>query len=113
MLVSNMFRRHKTPGPRFAPSLFFGLLAIFAILGQPKPIVGLVGIGTTLIITAVLVELNRERIWDNYRKSYRKQKSKSRLTAPNRLYYNINVMFLWPFILFLGIICLWAAYAVD
>jgi hypothetical protein len=114
MLMSNMFLRHKTPRPRFAPALFILLLAAFAIIGQARPIIGLVGIGTTAIITGVLVEINRENIWETYRKQYKKNKSlKALWTAPNRVYYNINVVFLWPFIVFLGILCLWAAYMLS
>jgi uncharacterized membrane protein len=114
MLMQNIFLRHKTPHPRFAPALFVGLLAIFALIGEVRPIIGLVGIGTTAIITAVLVEVNRERIWDNYRKAYKKQKGRNLMwTSPNRVYYNINVMFLWPFILFLGVLCIFAAYELS
>ena len=111
MLISHFFVRHKTPAPRFAPGLFLGLLASFVLLGDVKPVFGLVGIGTTLIVTAVLVELNRQRIWDNYLKTYKRQKGlKSLWRKPSPVYYTINVAFLWPFILFLGLICLWAAY---
>jgi hypothetical protein len=111
VLISNLFIRHKSPAPRFAPLLFLVLLIVFAVLGQTNPVVGLTGLGTTAIITAVLVELNRERIWDTYKKTYRKQKGLSKaLTGPNRIYYSINVRVLWPFIFFLGLICLWAAY---
>jgi hypothetical protein len=113
MLMSNMFLRHKTHAPRFAPALFIVLLAGFAVIGELRPIVGLVGIGTTVIITGVLVELNRENIWENYRKQYKKKKNKLLWTAPNRVYYNINVAFLWPFIIFLGLTCLWAAYMLS
>jgi hypothetical protein len=114
MLISNLFVRHKTPAPRFAPALFLALLAIFVILGQAKPVVGLVGIGTTAIVTAVLIELNRERIWETYRKTYKKEKGlKGLWTAPTRVYYNVNVYLLWPFVFFLGAICLWAAYTMS
>ncbi len=111
MLISNLFVTHKVPQPRFAPGLFIGLLAIFALMGQSKPVVGLVGIGTTAVVAAVLVEVNRRRIWESYRKSYRKRAGLMGLwTKPNAVYYTLNVAFLWPFILFLGIVCLWAAY---
>ncbi|HUD11883.1 MAG TPA: hypothetical protein VMS08_05710 [Candidatus Saccharimonadia bacterium] len=114
MIMSNMFLHHKSPQPQFAPLLFVALLAIFALVGQARPIIGLVGIGTTAIITAVLVEVNRERIWETYRKQYKKQRGMKGLwTAPNRVYYTINVMVLWPFIFFLGFLCLWAAYALS
>jgi hypothetical protein len=111
MLISHFFVRHKTPGPRFAPGLFLGLLSAFVILGDVKPVVGLAGIGTTLVVSAVLVELNRQRIWDTYLKTYRKQKGlKGLWRKPSQVYYTINVAILWPFILVLGLVCLWAAY---
>jgi len=112
MLISHLFTRHKSLKPKFAPGLFVGLLGSFVVLGQTKPIVGLTGIGTTLIVTGVLIELNRRTIWDNYRKTFHKQKGLAGLwTKPNEFYYTINVQFLWPLIIFLGVVCLWAAYA--
>ena len=111
MLLSNLLVRHKTPGPRFAPGLFVGLLVTFVVLGQSKPLFGLVGLGVTLIVTGVLVELNRRRIWDNYRKSFRKSAGlKGLWTKPDPIYYSINVVIIWPLIVILGVICLWAAY---
>jgi hypothetical protein len=111
MLVSNLFVKHKRSDLRLAPATFIGLLSVFVILGQSKPLIGLVGIGVTVILAGVLVELNRERIWDTYRKSYKKVKGlKGLWVEPNRVYYNLNVYFLWPFVLFLGILCLYAAY---
>jgi hypothetical protein len=111
MLISHLLIGHKVPSPRFAPGLFVGLVALFALLGQTRPAVALAGLGTVLIITGTLIELNRQRIWEGYRKSYRKRKGLLGLwTKPNHMYYTINVMFLWPFIIFLGIVCIWAAY---
>jgi hypothetical protein len=112
MILSHLLIRRSTPAPRFAPGLFVGLIVAFAILGQSKPVFSLVGLGLTLVIAGVLVELNRVRIWTNYKKTYKKQKSVSGIwTKPNPLYYTINVAFLWPFVIFLGFIALWAAYA--
>ena len=111
MLISNLFVRHKVPPPRFAPALFLTLLAVFVLLGNTKPVVGLVGIGATVIVAAVLIELNRDRIWDTYRKTYKKERGlKGKWTEPNVIYYNLNVYLLWPFVLFLGLLCLYAAY---
>jgi hypothetical protein len=111
MLLSGLFLRHKIPAPHFLPGLFLASLAVFVLLGQTKPIVGLVGLGTTSVIAALLVEANRKRIWEEYRRTYRKQKGfRGVLSAPNPLYYTINVTVLWPFILLLGIACLYAAY---
>jgi hypothetical protein len=114
MLISNLFVRHKVPQPRFAPTLFIGLLAIFILLGNSKPAVGLAGIGATSVIAAVLVELNRVRIWETYRKAYRKsQGMKGIWTKPSDIYYIINVIILWPLIFVLGALCLYAAYMVG
>jgi hypothetical protein len=111
VLIQNLFVRHKVPQPRFAPGLFIFLLAVFMLLGESKPIVGLVGIGTTVVVAGALVELNRVRIWEGYRKSYRKQKGlKGIWTEPNMLYYTINVSILWPVVILLGVLCLYAAY---
>jgi hypothetical protein len=114
VLLSNLFVHHKPPQPKFAPGLFLALLAAFVLIGQTKPVYGLVGIGTTAIVASVLILLNRDRIWEMYQKTYKKQKGVAGMwTRPNRVYYTINVYLLWPFVLFLGLICLWAAYAVS
>jgi hypothetical protein len=112
MLISHLLIGHKTPAPRFAPGVFIGLIAIFALLGESRPVVALAGLGTVLIVAGALIEANRARIWDSYRKTYRKQKGLIGIwTKPNKMYYTINVVFLWPFIIFLGAICLWVAYS--
>jgi hypothetical protein len=114
MLLSNLFVRHSTPQPRFGAGLFVGLLAFFILLGEQKPIFGLIGIGTTAIMAAVLVELNRQRIWESYRKTYRKQKGfKGMWTEPSQVYYILNVALLWPLVLVLGMLCLWSAYVLS
>jgi hypothetical protein len=112
MMLSNLFRRHKTPAPRFAPGLFLGLIVIFAASTYYRPVVGLTGLGVTAIIIAVMVELNGARIWDTYRKSYKKRRGMAGVwSAPNKVYYDLNVRILWPFVGFLGLVCLWAAYS--
>ena len=111
MLISHLLHRHTSPAPRFAPGLFIALIVAFTLLGQTKPLVGLAGLGTTLLVTGVLIELNRDRIWENYKASYKRRRGgKSVWNKPNTVYYTINVVFMWPFIIFLGIMCLWAAY---
>jgi hypothetical protein len=111
MLLSNLLPGHKTPPPRFAPGLFLALLLLFIIIGQAKPTLALVGLGTTLIITATLVELNRQRIWNEYLKTWKKRQGLAGYWGkPNHLYYSINVIVLWPFVFFLGALCLYAAY---
>ena len=110
-MFQHLFRRHKSPRPRFAPGLLLALIAVFVIILNSRPIVGLTGLGTTLVLAAALVELNRQRIWIDYKKSYKKQKGLAgRFTAPSITYYQINVLLLWPFIGLLGLACLYAAY---
>jgi hypothetical protein len=91
--------------------IFLFLLSIFIFIGDARPVMGLVGIGTVIILASLLVLLNRDSIWDDYRNRFKKNKGlKGLWVEPNRVYYNINVYFLWPFVLFLGILCLIAAY---
>ena len=109
-MFQHLFHRTKTPQPRFAQTLFIALIAVFVIILRTNPVVGLAGLGTTLLIAATLVELNRERIWTDYAKSFKKRKGlKNSLTAPNRIYYTVNIVFLWPFIAFLGLVCIYVA----
>lgn len=113
MIISSLFVKHKVQPPRFAPSIFLLLIACFVVLGEVKPIYGLIGLGTTVIIGGFLVELNRDRIWDLYIKSTKKRKGFNVFTRPNRIYYNINVYMVWPFVIFLGIVCLWTAFLMS
>lgn len=109
--LRQLFRRTPTPRPHYASGLLAGFVVAFAIVCQTKPVVGLAGLGTVAIVAAALVELNRVRIWEDYKKAYKKQRGKkSGLRAPNRLYYTINVALLWPAILLLGVLCLYLAY---
>jgi hypothetical protein len=109
-MFQHLFHQHKTPQPRFAQGLFLVLVAAFVIILRGRPVVGLTGLGTTLILAAGLVEANRGRIWTDYKKAYRKQKGlRGRLTAPDKIYYQINIYLLWPFIAFLGAVCLYVA----
>jgi hypothetical protein len=110
-MFQHLFHRHKTPQPRFGQLVFLLLIGVFVIILQSRPVLGLTGLGTTLVIAAALVELNAERIWTDYKKVYKKSKGwRGRFTAPDPRYYQLNVYFLWPFIGLLGIVALWAAY---
>jgi hypothetical protein len=110
-MFQHLFHRRKKPTYHFAPTIFLGLIAIFVIILQLRPVVGLAGLGTTLILAASLVILNRERIWLDYKKSYKKKKGlPGHLTKPNSIYYTINIFLLWPFIAALGVVSLIASY---
>src|SRR6202050_3784091 len=111
VLISILSVRHKVPPPRFAPGFFLALLVIFIALGEFKPIFGLVGMGTTLVVASVLVELNRNRIWELYKKTHKHKAGRLGFwTRPDPVYYNVNVMLLWLALFVLGVVCLWAAY---
>jgi hypothetical protein len=110
-MLSRLFFRHKIPQPRYAQGLFFGLILVFGAIAQVKPVVGLAGLGTVAIIAAALIELNRERIWNDYRAYFKKHKGvKGMWAEPKPIYYTLNVSFLWPFVACLGVLCLWTAY---
>jgi hypothetical protein len=114
MVLSRLFIRHKSPDPQFAPALFLLLITVFTVIVQFKPVLGLAGLGTTSTLSACLVLLNRKRIWEEYLKAYHKRKGLAgSLTAPNQIYYAINVAFLWPLILFLGVCCLYIAWVIS
>ena len=110
-MLSKLFHHHRKAKPRYAEGLFLGLLLMFALLTQIKPAFGLVGLGTLAILAAGVVELNSQRIWDEYRKGYKKQR---RFTGfwhePKDIYFKLNVYVLWPLVALLGALCLWAGY---
>lgn len=113
-MFSKLFHRHKTPEPNFAQGLFLALIFLFVIITQVKPAVGLAGLGATLIIGAVLIELNAARIWETYRKAYKKNKGMQGVwSEPKKLYYDLNVRVLWPIVGALGVGCLWVAYLLN
>ncbi|QQR52258.1 hypothetical protein IPG36_06905 [bacterium] len=114
MVLSRLFLHHKSPEPQFAPALFLLLLTVFTVVVQIKPILGLAGLGTTAVLASCLVLINRKQIWEEYLKAYHKRRGLAgALTAPSNLYYVINVAFLWPLILFLGVCCLYIAWVIS
>jgi hypothetical protein len=114
VILSNVFIRHKVPQPRFAPAVFLGLFAFFILIGETRPLIALVGLGTIAIIFGAIVEVNRERIWETYKKAYKKPKGlKGVMTRPDPFFYLVNVYFLWPLIIVLGVLCITAAYLLS
>jgi hypothetical protein len=113
-MLARLFFRHKIPPPRFAQGIFVGLIIAFGIITQVKAAVGLAGLGAVAIIGAALVEVNRVRIWETYRKQYKKTRKLNGIWHEPRLtYYRINTIILWPFVAVLGVVCLWIAYALG
>ncbi|HSX01661.1 MAG TPA: hypothetical protein VLF67_05470 [Candidatus Saccharimonas sp.] len=113
-MLSRLFNRHPIPQAQFAPGLFLVLIIIFGLVAQIRPVFGLACLGTTSILAAALIELNRVRIWEMYRKAYKKHKAfHSPWHEPRDTYYRINVVILWPLVAALGALCLWAAYELS
>ena len=110
-MLSRLFMHKSMPQPHFAAHIFIVLIAVFTILIQLRPAVGLAGLGTTVLLAAALIEVNRDRIWETYRAEYKRRRQlKGLWHEPNRIYYTINVYMLWPFVAFLGAVCLAVAY---
>jgi hypothetical protein len=101
----------KTKPVRGLMGVFLALILIFTALTFSRPIVGLTGLGVVAIIMAFIIEFNRDRIWESYRKNFKKSKGiRGWWSEPNKLYYNLNVYVLWPLVGALGVASLWAAY---
>ena len=107
-----LFQRHH-PSARFASWSFICLLILFVAIWTQKPAVGLAGIGAVLVMGSMLVLANSRLIWEQYKKSYKKSKNSiapESWSKPNSLYYRLNVYVVWPLVLVLGLVAIWAAY---
>ena len=109
-----MAKKSEIKTPKLGPGLmgvYLALILVFTLITFSRPVVGLSGLGVVAIIMATIIELNRHRIWESYRKSFKKSKGiRGWWTEPNKLYYNLNVYALWPLVALLGLASLWAAY---
>lgn len=104
------FGRNQLPAPRFTQGVWMLLVVIFASLSMARPVLGLAGLGTILILSAVLIEANRQLIWQGYRSRYKQSKGKGRWSEPRPLYYRLNVYVVWPLVFLLGVGSLIGAY---
>jgi hypothetical protein len=98
---------HRSYPARFASWAFLSLLVLFAGLLQTKPSIGFAGLGAVLVLAALLILANHERIWQLYKKS---RPSQSIWSKPNKLYYQLNVYIVWPLVLLLGLAAIATAY---
>ena len=107
------FFHHKsaTPKPRFIAWVYGLFILIFAFVSLHSIVVGLVGLGSLLILAGVFVELNADRIWAESKK-WAKQNRKSIpwWNRPTHLYYVLNTFVLWPLVILIGIVSLTVAY---
>ena len=100
-----MFFHPKSKPANFASWTFAILVISFAWLSLSRPAVGLSGLGTVLILAAILIELNRETIWQGYLKGYKKSKDPltEALRKPRQIYYSLNVYLVWPLFFLIGL----------
>lgn len=64
-----------------------------------------IGTGVALVLFALLVEIERKYIWNNYKKNYHKHDNAvlEMLMKPNIWVYRLNIYFVWPLVLILGV----------
>ena len=106
----------KAPEARLAGWSFVSLAVLFGVLMLSRPAVGLSGLGAILVLASILVEANKEQIWNDYVRHYRRAKSDvlpKELSEPNRLYYNLNVYLAWPAVFVLGLFSIGVAYTLS
>ncbi len=110
-----MLFHRSAPKARFAGWAFFGLLLLFSSISLARPAAGLAGLGAVLVLGATLVEVNRDMIWQAYKKSYKKSKNpwSEYWNKPNELYNALNVYVIWPSVFLLGLAAIYAAYIVS
>lgn len=111
-----LFHRNHSRPARFIQWSFLELIVLFVVIATNKPAVGLAGVGATLVIASLLVLSNKDYIWDNYKKHYKKPKNSPllvSLTEPTKTALTLNVYFLWPAIFFLGLASVYAAYLIG
>src|SRR6266567_2204822 len=96
-MLSQLFIKRKRTAPSLVPLSFLVALVAFVLLAQTEPALGLAGVGATMVVTAVLVELGRQRIWNDYLRAHKKRRAWGGwLSEPRYVYYVLNVWLLWP-----------------
>jgi hypothetical protein len=102
--------KQKHPG-RFAVWAFIDLFILFSVLAVYRPVVGITGLGAVLVLSSILVEANKELIWEQYKEAYKKApKQWGGLNEPKQIYYNLNVYVIWPVMFLLGLLAIAAAF---
>ncbi len=112
-MLSHLFFHKPEPKPQMGSWVFLVLIVLFGGLTQVQPVIGLTGLGTTLVVMSLLIELNRHVIWRGYEKAYKKHRRKNIWLEPNPVVYRLNVGVLIPTLGILGAFCLWVAYTLS
>ena len=102
--------KSKSLKPKFEAWLCIGLIAAFALIIQYRVIVGLTGLGVTLIVTGFLLELSSPKIWVDSLQWRKKNKNRAWYARPNEFLYHIHIWLLWPLMILLGLAAVKAAY---
>lgn len=103
--------KSKTLQPRFAPWLYVAMVMIFVTVTQFQVIIGLTGLGVTLLIGGVILELNSPKVWADSMQWRKKNKNMAWYQRPNKLLYQVHIWLLWPLVIFLGLSALISAYS--
>lgn len=103
-----MLFHHRTRKARFAEWSYLALLVLFAVIYTYSPSAGLAGMGAVLVLGSLLVEANKELIWESYKKGY-KAKNSSLWSKPDPLYYKLNVYLVWPLVFVVGLLAIAAS----
>lgn len=107
--------KHRKPQARLAGWAFVDSVLLFAAIAYFKPAVGLAGLGAVMILASVVVEANHYRIWEDYKKTYKKSKDPVRefWAAPRQSYYRANIYFVWPLVFILGLVAVYTSYSLG
>lgn len=110
-----MLFRKSIPAARFAGWAFVDLIILFSAISLYRPAAGLAGLGAVLVLASILVEANREMIWQGYKKSYKKTKDPMHEIwhKPREIYNQLNVYLVWPLFFLLGLVSIYAAYVIG
>jgi ABC-type antimicrobial peptide transport system permease subunit len=107
------FFHHKTvaPKPRYGGFLYGLLILAFAVITLYAPVVGLIGVGSLLLLAGIFVEVNADRVWQESMKWQKKnRKNVPWWNRPTPFFYAVNIYVLWPLIILMGIFALVLAY---
>lgn len=91
--------------------VFIVLLVAAQLVMMYSSVLGLIGIGSVLLISGIFYEMNADAVWkESIKRSKKNKKNTKWWNKPTYGFYLFNVFVLWPFIILLGIFSLVTAY---